>query len=122
MAKLIFKLRSVSDDEADDIKHLFADNHIDFYESPAGNWGISMHALWIRDDTRYSQAKRLIDDYQLKRSERVRLERQRKIDQGEYETFFQRLIRNPVQFILTLAVVLVILYFSVMPFVELGKF
>jgi hypothetical protein len=45
MAKLIFKLKSVSYDEADDIKNLLAENKIAFYESPAGNWEISMHAV-----------------------------------------------------------------------------
>lgn len=121
MAKLIFKLNSVSYDEADDIKNLLAENEIDFYESPAGNWGISMHALWLNDESQCTQAKQLIDEYQLKRSQRIRLETQQKIDKGEFETFFQRLLNKPVQVIVYLAIILFILYISIMPFLEIGQ-
>ena len=119
MAKLIFKLKSVSYDEADDVKKLLAENDIDFYESPPGNWGISMHALWINDDSQYAEAKRLIDDYQVRRSEQVRQEVQQKIDQGEYETFLQRFLDKPLQVLATLAIVAFILYLSIMPFLDL---
>jgi hypothetical protein len=121
MAKLIFKLKSVSYDEADDIKNLLTENNIDFYESPAGNWEISMHALWLNDEAQYTQAKQLIDEYQVKRSQRIRLETQKKIDQGEHETFIQRLFNKPVQFFITLAIIIFILYFSTMPFLEIGQ-
>lgn len=121
MAKLIFKLKSVSYDEADDIKNLLTENKIDFYESPAGNWEISMHALWLNDEAQYTQAKRLIDEYQVKRSQRIRLETQQKIDQGEYETFIQRLFNKPIQLFITLAIIIFILYFSIMPFLGIGQ-
>lgn len=121
MAKLIFKLKSVSYDEADDIKNLLTENKIEFYESPAGNWEISMHALWLNDEAQYTQAKQLIDEYQVKRSQRIRLETQQKIDQGEYETFIQRLFNKPIQFFITLAIIIFILYFSIMPFLEIGQ-
>jgi len=121
MAKLIFKLKSVSYDEANDIKNLLTENKIDFYESPAGNWEISLHALWLNDEAQYVQAKQLIDEYQLKRSQRIRLETQQKIDKGEFETFFQRLLNRPAQFIITLAIILFILYLSIMPFLDIGQ-
>ena len=121
MAKLIFKLKLVSYDEADDIKNLLTENKIDFYESPAGNWEISMHALWLNDEAQYTQAKQLIDEYQVKRSQRIRLETQQKIDQGELETFIQRLFNKPIQFFITLAIIIFILYFSIMPFLEIGQ-
>ena len=121
MAKLIFKLKSVSYDEADDIKNLLSENKIDFYESPAGNWEISMHALWLNDEAQYAQAKHLIDEYQVKRSQRIRLETQQKIDLGEHETFSQRLINKPVQSSIYLAIIILILYFSIMPFLDMGR-
>ena len=74
MAKLLFKLKSVFDDEADEIRQLLSDNQIDFYESPAGNWGISMHALWLNDEKQYDVARKLIDDYQQQRSLRIQEE------------------------------------------------
>ena len=121
MAKLIFKLKSVSYDEADDIKNLLTENKMDFYESPAGNWEISMHALWLNDEAQYTQAKQLIDEYQVKRSRRIRLETQQKIDQGEHETFIQRLFDKPIQLFIALAIIIFILYFSIMPFLEIGQ-
>jgi len=121
MAKLIFKLNSVSCDESDDVKNLLTENKIEFYESPAGNWAISMHALWLNDEAQYAQAKQLIDEYQIKRSERIRLETQQKIDQGEHETFIQRIFDKPVQFFIALAIIILILYFSIMPFLEIGQ-
>ena len=121
MAKLIFKLKSVSNDKADDIKNLLTENKMEFYESPAGNWEISMHALWLNDEAQYAQAKKLIDEYQVKRSQRIRLETQQKIDQGEHETFNQRLFNKPIQSLITLAIIIFILYFSIMPFLEIGQ-
>ena len=121
MAKLIFKLKSVPYDESDDIKNLLTENKIDFYESPAGNWEISVHALWLNDEAQCIQAKQLIDEYQLKRSKRIRLETQQKIDKGELETFLQRLLSRPVQFIILLAIILFILFLSIMPFLEIGQ-
>ena len=121
MAKLIFKLKSVSYDEADEIKNLLTENNIDFYESPAGNWGISMHALWVNDEDQCSLAKKLIEEYQLERSERIRQETQQKKDEGELETFFQRMLSRPVEFILLSALILFILYVSIMPFLQIGQ-
>lgn len=121
MAKLIFKLKLVPYDEADDIKNLLTESKIDFYESPPGNWEISVHALWLNDDAQYTQAKQLIDEYQLKRGQRVRLEAQQKKDKGEFETFFQRLLSRPVQFIILLAIILFILSLTIMPFLEIGQ-
>lgn len=121
MAKLIFKLKSVFDDEADDIKDLLTEHNIDFYESPAGNWGISMHALWLKDETKFDQAKQLINEYQITRSSRIRKEIQQQKEEGEFETFFQRLLNRPMQFIIYTAFILFILYFSIMPFLEIGQ-
>jgi hypothetical protein len=120
MAKIIFKLKSVPYDEADDIKNLLTKNEIAFYESPAGNWAISMHALWLNDEDQYTEAKKLIDEYQIERSQRVRQETQEKFDQGEYETFIQRLFSKPTQFFIPLAIIIIIIYFSIMPFLEIG--
>lgn len=121
MAKLLFKLKSVFDDEANDIKELLSSNNIDFYESPAGNWGISMHALWLNDETKFDQATQLINEYQEQRTLRVREEIQQQKDNGEFETFFQRLLNNPIKAILYIAFILFILYFSIVPFLEIGQ-
>ena len=42
MSKLLFRLRNVPDDEADEVRELLTQHSIEFYETGAGNWGISM--------------------------------------------------------------------------------
>lgn len=121
MAKLLFKLKSVFDDEADEIKTMLSENNIDFYESPAGNWGISMHALWLNDHSQFDKATQLINDYQIERSQRIKLETQQKKANGEYETFYQRVLNNPIQFIAYAALIAFILYISIMPFLGIGQ-
>ena len=120
MSVQLFRLRNVPDDEAGEIRQLLSEHGIEFYETPAGNWGISVHALWLNDETQYARAKKLIEEYQLDRSQRVRLETQQKIEKGEYETFIQRIVNRPVQFLMTLAIILLILYLSIVPFLDFG--
>lgn len=121
MAKLLFKLKSVFDDEADDVRKLLSENDINFYESPAGNWGISMHALWLNDESQYEKAKKLIDEYQHERSERVQLEIKQQRKNGEFETLQQRILNRPMQFIIYTAFILFILYISIVPFLDMGQ-
>ena len=61
MSKLLFKLRNVPEDEADDVRNLLTTHQIDFYETSAGNWGISLSAIWITHDEQFDEAKRLFD-------------------------------------------------------------
>ncbi|MEE3087569.1 MAG: DUF6164 family protein, partial [Pseudomonadota bacterium] len=42
MAKLLFRMRDVPDDEAEEVRELLTQNKITFFETFAGNWGISM--------------------------------------------------------------------------------
>lgn len=121
MAKLLFKLKSVFDDEADDVRQLLTENDINFYESPAGNWGISMHALWLNDESQYEEAKKLIDEYQHERSIRVQKEIEQQRNNGEFETLLQRILNRPIQFIIYTAFILFILYISIAPFLEMGQ-
>ena len=61
MAKIIFRLNGVPDDEARDVRELLANHAIDFYETSAGNWGVSMPAIWLKDDGQFEQARALLD-------------------------------------------------------------
>jgi hypothetical protein len=64
MAKRIFMLRGVPDKEADDVRALLSDSDIPFYETPRGNYGISMAALWLSNDGDEERARRIIEEYQ----------------------------------------------------------
>jgi len=74
MSKQIFRLRNVPDDEAEEIRLLLREHGIEFYETPGGNWGISMPALWLNDENehRAEEAKALIEEYQEERAVRIR--------------------------------------------------
>lgn len=116
----VFRLRNVPEDEADDVRTLLVDNNIDHYETPPGNWGISMPAIWLYDDNQLERAKRLIDEYQQARQIRVRAERERsKRDGNQFNTFSQRLV-NSTRLILYMGIAVIILYFSIKPFINFG--
>jgi len=50
MSKILFRLNGVSEDEIEDVRELLTEHDIDFYETPPGNWGISMPAIWVKED------------------------------------------------------------------------
>ena len=121
MAKQIFRLRGVPDDEAEDIRILLTEHHFDFYETPGGNWGISMPALWLVDDEREQAAKALITEYQTQRFKRARATYEQLKQEGNLPTIVGRFRENPGQFVFYLAGVIALIYFSTMPFIDAGK-
>ena len=90
MAKLLFHLRNVPDDEADDVRALLAAHGFDWYETRPGPWGISGGALWLRDADAHADARRLLDDYQLRRREQARELEAREGRQGFLELLRER--------------------------------
>ncbi len=121
MAKKIFELRGVPVDEAEDVRQLLSEHQIEYYETAAGNWGVSMPAIWLRDEQQYVQAKELIDAYQAERSVRVRGEYEKQKQAGEHETLIDRFKRDPVSYILTVAFILFLLYIFIETFVSIGN-
>jgi len=120
MAVRLFPLRGVPDDEADDIRTLLTDNTIEFYETSAGNWGISMPAIWLRDDSQLHHAKTLISEYQNNRVVQQREIYEQLKREGKHRTFRVLLREEPLKIIAYISIVLVILYFSTRPFMSLG--
>ncbi|TQV89709.1 DUF6164 family protein [Aliikangiella coralliicola] len=116
MAKLLFKLNSVPEDEADEIRLLLDESEINYYETSSGNWGLSFAAIWLNDEQQYEQAKQLIDQYQKERYQRVSEQRQAQRDAGEHTTLWQALKQSPIRFSAVIVFVSVVLYFSIIPF------
>ncbi|MCI0505098.1 MAG: DUF6164 family protein [Gammaproteobacteria bacterium] len=116
----LYSLRHVPDDEAQEMRELLDKNHIDYYESEPGNWGISAGAFWLRTDDQLESAKRLIDEYQQQRAELARREYQRLQQEGKLPTFADNLKQRPVQLLLAIAAILFILYVSLKPFLSIG--
>jgi len=121
MAKLIFSLKNVPEDEANDIRQLLDSHNIAYYETPAGNWGISSPGIWLKENDEQDSARRLIEQYQQQRSISQREQyRQLKLE-GRHRTIVTVLKEEPLRVILYLAVVLLILYVSIKPFVHFGQ-
>jgi hypothetical protein len=121
MAILLFKLNGVPQDEADEIRALLDEHAIDYYETDQGNWGISLAAIWLRDETQHGQAKALIDAYQQERYTLAREAYEARKQAGELETLLGRALRHPVRFLLYLLAILAVLYLSTIPFIKLGN-
>lgn len=119
MALLLFRLRNVPDDEADEVRHLLYENSIEFYETNAGNWGISMPAIWLRNDDDYDLAFSLLHQYQQSRSQRMRAEYEADKAAGTAETQLSRLRREPFKVLVYLLIVGVFIYLSVTAFFRL---
>lgn len=116
MARIFFRLRLVPDDEADDVRQLLDDSRIPWYETSAGRWGVSFPAIWVRDDDDLPRAREILSTYQIERKNRIQDELQQSQARGEHDTVLSRLLRRPVQGIAVLAIIAVIVYFSVRPF------
>jgi hypothetical protein len=120
MPHLLFKLNGVPEDEEVEVRRLLDDNHIDYYETSAGLFGISLAALWIRDDGEIERAKELLEEYQQQRYQQARENYQQQQRNGTAETQLQRAMRQPIRTILYLAIIIIILYFSTVPFLSIG--
>ena len=116
MPVLIFKLRGVPDDEAEDIRALLENNRIDYYETTAGNWGVSLPAIWLQNEMEEERAKELINEYQQERYIRVRGEYEALKKEGKQRTFIDLFKENPNQFLMYIVFILGIAYLSIRPF------
>lgn len=117
----LFILRGVPEDEADDIRKLLLDNEIDYYETPAGNWGISMPAIWLNDADQLDEARALVEKYQQERYIKARDEYAQLSKQGKDETLIDKIRNDPLRFVIYLAIIAIIVYFSTKPFIDIGK-
>jgi len=86
MAKLLFNLRNVPDDEAAEVRALLDEQGLDWYETQPGAFGISAAGLWLRDATDYPRARQALDAYQARRREQARLRARAEPEPGFLET------------------------------------
>ena len=75
MSKLLFRMRNVPDDEAQEVRELLDANDIEYFETFSGNWGISLPAIWLPREEQFAAARSLLDHYQAERAMRVREEK-----------------------------------------------
>lgn len=118
MSRLLFRLRGVPEDELRDILELLEANRLTTYETSGGTWGLSFPGLWLEDESRFDEARSLIDDYQSSRQERLREEWLEQKNTGDQPTFIQTLISRPAATLGLIVFCAVIVYFSVTPFLD----
>ena len=121
MAKILFRLNGVSDDETNNVRELLINNAIDFYETSSGNWGVSMPAIWLSEDSQFEKAQALLNTYQNERTIRMREEYARLKREGKNKTFADSVAQNPVRFTIHLALALLVIYLSVTLVLDLAK-
>ena len=118
MAKLLYKLHGVPADEVDEIHEMLDMNGIEFYETSAGRWQISLAAIWVYDNADYPRAKLLLDAYHERRFREARAEYMQRLADGTAETFLQRVQREPLRVILYILAMAFVVYFTVVPFIH----
>jgi len=112
MAKLLIRMRHVPDDEAEEVRALLDQHDIDYFETFAGNWGISFPALWLKDESQFNKARDLIDEYQAQRSTRMKAEYELQKSLGQAPTMWQSFNENPWRFVAYFTLIAAVLYFS----------
>ncbi len=112
MSKLLFRMRHVPEDEALEVRELLEKHEIEYFETFAGNWGISLPAIWLRNIEQFDFARQLLDEYQQERSLRLRREYQLGKERGEVKTSWHSFRESPLQFIVCSLMIVLVLYVS----------
>ncbi len=120
MVILFFRLAGVPEDEADDVRELLTNNDIGFYETTAGNWGVSMPAIWLYQHEDLPRAQMLFDNYQQHRAVTQRSLYQQSKQNGETQGFWRHNLNKPLRFLAYCAVLALIVYVSIKWLFELG--
>lgn len=102
MPTMLFSLRQVPDDEADEVRALLREHEIGFYETPGSKWGLGAGALWTRDAEAVARAKALIAEYQERRGEQARAEHASRVRDGTAPTFLDVVRNEPLRVLLVL--------------------
>ena len=121
MAMHLMSLRGVPEDELEEICELLDKHNISHYMTAPGNWMISAGAIWITDQEQLPQAHALLNEYQQQRSQKAQDEYRQGRLSGEETGLLDRIINNPLRFIGYLAIIIFILYISLMPFIDFGQ-
>lgn len=120
MARLLFPLRYVPEDEAEAVRRLLDEHGFDWYETSAGNWGISMPGLWLADETQFDDAQSCLNSFQETLTQDAQDNLAKARAAGEHDTLLKRLRRNPLGIVLGLAGIALILYITLWPFIRLA--
>lgn len=116
----LMNLRHVPDDERDEIRALFEEHEIRYYETPPSFWGISMGGLWTHEASEAERARGLLQEYQTHRLQSGRQAWNDAVQQGMGTGIWHQFLRKPVTVIAALLALVFILGVSLAPFLRLG--
>ena len=120
MSTLLFSLRSVPEDEAEESRELLTHHSINYYETSAGNWGISMPALWLRNNDELETAQQLLHEYHYQRATTQREIYLQIKKEHKNKKPLPVLIKNTARFFLYLAAIAFIFYVYIRMLFEFG--
>ncbi len=120
MAKLFFSLRGVPEDEAEEVRQLLEEHVIDYYETSAGNWGVSMPAIWLKNEAQWEKANELMHQYQQQRAIEQRALYEELKRTGQHRTILDVAKEKPATLLLYLGFCVFILYISMKLIVDFG--
>lgn len=115
MAKLLFRLNGVGDDEAEDVRQILDEADIQYYETTVGRWRISLAAIWLVNKEDYPRARAVLDDYQEKR--RIYMQELAK----DMPSFWENIKQRPIHFFFSIVAVLFVLALVLLPFLLLSN-
>lgn len=116
MGSKLMSLRNVPGDELDEIQALLDANDIRYYETSAGIFGISLPALWLVDDSQLTQARHLLENYALQRSQQAQARWHAELQTGTQRTVFDMLREHPLRFVCYVVLIIALAWFSIVPF------
>ena len=119
MPKLIFKLRNVPDDEVTEVHQLLKDNNIDYYETSAGNWSISMPGLWLKTDKQLNQAKQILEEYQKQRAKKAREDYLKLKAEGKQRTLFDEFKDHPIHLVTYFTIIATLIFLPIKLFMTM---
>lgn len=119
MSVMLFKLRRVEEDEAEEIRALLDAHDFEYYETDNGRWGLGYAAIWLHDNKRFEEGTALIAQYQQQRFEKARAAYLELCEQGRQPTLWTMIQDKPIQMLLALFAMAVVVLFALSPFMFL---
>lgn len=113
MAIRLFSLQDVPNDEAEEITELLHENGISIYETPSGNWGASMSAIWLKDVEQLGKAKALLKAYHNERQARMHNEYNSRKQQHEDQNLIGKIRKNPNKYSFYFFVLVLVIFMLV---------
>ncbi|MFC3116671.1 DUF6164 family protein [Cellvibrio fontiphilus] len=117
MARLLFKLAQVPDDEAQEIRNLLDEHQIAYYETDAGLFRVGLDAIWLADGSREEEARKLLGDYQSERAARQQQNYAQLVEAGQAPNLWQHFCAQPLRFIGLVIAIIFVAGLTLLPFV-----